>query len=227
MPKLKIAPSILNSNLGNLVGECQKLMAAGADTLHLDVMDGHFVPNLTFGHPVVESLRKNLGPEPYLDCHLMIENPQKWVQDYAKAGANLMTFHLEAVNGPDEAVDLVQAIGVAGMQAGVAIKPGTKVDLLLEVMRMCKTKDTQVTLALVMTVEPGFGGQKFMSEMLEKVKAIRSEFKECDIQVDGGVGIGNIDQCWAAGANNIVSGSGIIKAADWSEAIQTMKSKCT
>lgn len=84
-----------------------------------------------------------------------------------------------------------------------------------------------VTLALVMTVEPGFGGQKFMSEMLEKVKAIRSEFKECDIQVDGGVGIGNIDQCWAAGANNIVSGSGIIKAVDWSEAIQTMKSKCT
>merc|ERR1711962_1044987 len=134
----------------------------------------------------------------------MIENPQKWVQDYAKAGANCMTFHLEAVRGPDEAVDL-----------------------LLEVMRMCKPKDTQVKLALVMTVEPGFGGQKFMSEMLEKVKIIRSEFTECDIQVDGGVGIGNIDQCWAAGANNIVSGSGIIKATDWSEAIQTMKSKCT
>jgi len=112
-----------------------------------------------------------------------------------------MVFHLEAVNGIEEATELVQKIGDAGMLAGVAIKPGTKPDEMLEVMRKCKKLKTKVSLALVMTVEPGFGGQSFMTEMLEKVKIIRNEFKDCDIQVDGGVGLNNIRQCWDAGGN--------------------------
>ena len=110
-----------------------------------------------------------------------------------------MVFHLEAVKGIDEACELVQNIGNSGMLAGVAIKPGTPVDGLLTVMRKCRTQNTKVSLALVMTVEPGFGGQSFMSNMLSKVKVIREEFKDCDIQVDGGVGLGNILQCWEAG----------------------------
>lgn len=126
----------------------------------------------------------------------------------------------------DAAVELVQDIGKSGMLAGVAIKPGTSVEPLLQVMRKCTERDTRVHNALVMTVEPGFGGQKFMADMLTKVKAIREEFADCDVQVDGGVGLSNIQDCWNAGANSIVSGSGIIKASCWKEAIQQMKEKC-
>jgi len=225
--KLRIAPSILNSNLGDLTGECKKLLAAGADIMHLDVMDGHFVPNLTFGHPVVKCLRQSLGDDVFLDCHLMIESPEKWVEDYKKCGASQFTFHLEAVDGINAAVDLVQKIGETGMLAGVAIKPKTSVDELLEVMRKCNSLKTRVQNALVMTVEPGFGGQKFMGDMMPKVEAIRREFTECDVQVDGGVGVGNIDVCWNAGANSVVSGSAIIKSENWEKTISEMKAKCT
>merc|ERR1712210_263343 len=134
---------------------------------------------MTFGHPVVESLRKALGPDAYLDCHLMIENPEKWFENYHKAGASAYTFHLEAVDGVDAAVDLVQKIGRTGMLAGVAIKPNTPVGPLLEVMEKCVKLATPVTNALVMTVEPGFGGQKFMSDMMPKVTAVRERFPEC------------------------------------------------
>lgn len=145
MPQLKIAPSILGADLGDLTSQCEKLLAAGADILHLDVMDGHFVPNLTFGHPVVKCLRKALGEDAFLDCHLMIEQPEKWVEDYRMCGASSFTFHLEAVDGVNDAVMLVQTIGVAGMLAGVAIKPGTPVEPLLEVMRQCAKLTTPGT----------------------------------------------------------------------------------
>ncbi|CAG5098538.1 Oidioi.mRNA.OKI2018_I69.XSR.g15757.t1.cds [Oikopleura dioica] len=226
MPELKIAPSILNADLANLSSECKKLFAAGADIMHLDVMDGHFVPNLTFGHPVVESLRKELGPDAYLDVHLMVSKPRMWIKDYKKAGASAFTFHLEAVEGVDEAVDIVQEIGREGMLAGVAIKPKTPVAPLLEVMQKCQKNQIPVTNALVMTVEPGFGGQKFMGDMMSKVSAIREQYPECDVQVDGGVGIGNIDLCYKAGANSIVAGSAIIKSENWAETITSMRKKC-
>ena len=191
--KLKIAPSILGADLSNLASECEKLLEAGADWMHLDVMDGHFVPNLTFGQVMVSSLRKSLGAGVFLDCHLMISSPDKWVDDYvlgslmfsfvefpnvlkyrpkskAKAGASQFCFHLEAIdNNVERAVELVQRVGAAGMLAGVAIKPGTAVDGLLAVMAKCAELTTPVSLALVMTVEPGFGGQKFMGDMLTKV----------------------------------------------------------
>merc|ERR1711935_1060899 len=210
--KLKIAPSILGADLSNLASECEKLLEAGADWMHLDVMDGHFVPNLTFGQVMVSSLRKSLGAGVFLDCHLMISSPDKWVDDYAKAGASQFCFHLEAMdNNVERAVELVQRVGAAGM---------------LAVMAKCAELTTPVSLALVMTVEPGFGGQKFMGDMLTKVKAIREKYAEVDIQVDGGVGLGNIGECWKAGANAIVSGSAIIKTPDWQTTIGEMRNKC-
>ncbi|XP_072197594.1 ribulose-phosphate 3-epimerase isoform X1 [Excalfactoria chinensis] len=237
----RIGPSVLNSDLAALGAECSRMLDCGADYLHLDVMDGHFVPNITFGHPVVESLRKRLGQEPFFDMHMMVARPEQWVQPMAVAGANQYTFHLEATDGPGALIKDIRENGmkvsgagsrggprggsrVSGRfsprQVGLAIKPGTSVEQLAPWAN-------QIDMALVMTVEPGFGGQKFMEDMMPKVQWLRTQFPSLDIEVDGGVGPDTIHKCAEAGANMIVSGSAIMKSADPRSVINLLRNVCS
>lgn len=216
----KIQPSMLASDLANLASEAKSVLAAGADELHIDVMDGHFVPNITFAHPVVASLRKNV-PDAYLDCHMMVSKPSQWVEPVATActgAGSRYTFHLEAIETDDvDITALIKLIRDNGMEVGVAIKPGTGVEALAPVAAL-------VDIVLVMTVEPGFGGQKFMPNCMPKVLALRTEHPSLDIQVDGGLGPTTIDAAAAAGANLIVAGSSVFKPGiDRSVPIEQMR----
>lgn len=200
---VQIFPSILNADFANLEREIDRI-AGSADWVHVDVMDGHFVPNLTIGLPVVESLSR-VSPLP-LDVHLMIEDPTRWAPLYIEAGAQSATFHIEASTNPRETI---AAIRGAGGRVGVAFKPGTDLDLDLVPL---------VDMVLIMTVEPGFGGQGFMADMVGKIAAARSAISACQqeiwLQVDGGISDKTIEIAARAGADVFVAGSAVYRSQD-------------
>jgi ribulose-phosphate 3-epimerase len=197
-----IGPSVLAADLSRLAEECaalQPFLTGKNDYLHLDVMDGHFVSNITFGAPVIKCLRKHTTA--FFDAHLMVADPANWVDDMADAGVDRLTFHIEVVPEPQELIDSIKA---AGMGVGIALRPCTPVEAVLE---WC----SQLDLLLVMTVEPGFGGQAFISETMKKVETVRSKFPTLHIEVDGGINEKTVDIAAAAGANLIVAGTYIFK----------------
>ncbi|KAK8937176.1 Ribulose-phosphate 3-epimerase, cytoplasmic isoform [Platanthera zijinensis] len=212
---VKIAPSMLSSDFANLASETERMIQFGADWLHMDIMHRHFVPNLTIGAPVIESLRKNT--KAYLDCHLMVTNPIDYVEPLSKAGASGFTFHVEV--SKENWKEIIQRIKLGGMRPGVALKPQTAIE---EVFPMVESENP-VELVLVMTVEPGFGGQKFMPEMMDKVRKLRRKFPSLDIEVDGGLGPSTIDMAAAAGANCIVAGSSVFGSADPAQVISELR----
>ena len=213
--KVRIAPSILSADFSKLGEEVAAIEAAGADWVHIDVMDGHFVPNLTFGAPVVSCLRK-VTKMPF-DVHLMVEAPQNYIADFAKAGADILTVHLETAPHLHR---VIQAIKEAGLKAAVSLNPSTPLCLLEEIL-------PELDMVLLMSVNPGFGGQVFIPSSLEKVRKLRQMLNEkgltTDIQVDGGVTPDNAAQLIAAGATILVAGSAVYKAPDMANAIHSLR----
>lgn len=209
----QIAPSILASDFTCLGTELDRI--SNADWAHVDVMDAHFVPNLTIGLPVVEALQK-VSPIP-LDCHLMIEDPDRWAPQYAEAGAGSVTFHIEAAREP---VTLARTLRAAGARAAMALKPGTAFAPYEELL-------PELDMVLVMTVEPGFGGQSFMPDQLPKVSQVRDAVRrhggEIWVQVDGGVSAKTIEQCAEAGADVFVAGSAVYGAEDAAAAVDQLR----
>ncbi|XP_050293518.1 ribulose-phosphate 3-epimerase [Anthonomus grandis grandis] len=211
--KCRIGPSVLNADLSQLYAESRRLLDNGADYLHLDVMDGHFVPNLTFGHPVVKCLRKKI-PNTFFETHMMVQEPQKWIEPMSDAGVSQYTFHIEPVI--KDVLPICRKVREAGMKVGLALKPGTGIEAVRQYI-------DHADMILIMTVEPGFGGQKFMSDMMPKVQWLRHNYPLLDIEVDGGVGLNTINACAEAGANMIVAGTAVIGACDQRSVIASLR----
>ena len=204
MKKIQISPSILSADFSQLGNEIKKLEEGGADMIHVDVMDGHFVPNLTIGPPVIKALRKKCSLE--FDVHLMISPVHKYIESYAEAGADIITIHPEATNDLEASILKIKQLN---KKVGVSLNPESKIDLILNFL-------DKIDLVLIMSVNPGFGGQEFMPEVLEKIKELRKiqdkKNLNFDIEIDGGINFDNYQLAIDAGANILVSGTTVFKS---------------
>ena len=214
---VKIAPSILSADFCRLGAEVEDIRRGGADYVHVDVMDGIFVPNISIGIPVVKSLRNST--DMFLDVHLMIDRPHRYVEEFCKAGADLVVFHVEA-DQPQDLLAAIATVKAMGKKVGLSVKPKTPAEVLRPYL-------DQLDLVLVMTVEPGFGGQSFMHDMLPKIAALRQMIDAmnpgCELEVDGGVDPNTAPLCKQAGADVLVAGSAVFKKPDRAEAIRAIR----
>ena len=212
---IKISPSILSCDYSKMGEEFKRMEECGADWLHIDVMDGHFVPNITLGAPIVKCMRKCSSL--VFDVHLMISDPKKYIPDFVKAGADIITFHIESDSPTGETIDLIRSLGC---KAALSVKPKTPVEVVFPFLE-------KLSMVLVMTVEPGFGGQSFMADMMDKVKVLRAECKkrglDTDIQVDGGINEQNAGLAVQSGANVLVAGSAVFGSKDAKATIASLK----
>lgn len=215
---MKIAPSLLSCDFSKMGDEIKRMDACGADWMHLDVMDGHFVPNITFGAPVIRAVR-GYSDKPF-DVHLMISDPLKYADDFIDAGADIITFHIECDSDIQQTINKIKSRNV---KVGLVVKPNTPASAVFPYLK-------DLDLVLVMTVEPGFGGQSFMADMLPKVLEIKTEAKrlgiDMPVEVDGGIGTDTIAQAAGAGVDICVAGTAVFKAEDAAKAISDLKAKC-